>query len=247
MLKTTLMTRLEENITEKIREISRLSEIDEIANHAALSAFSFGLKYWHFATVYDLKSQEFDKGIGNFPQSFYQEYFENNLRFIDPAVSLVQFTNKPFIFSENFGKIKDERSLKVINCFRNVGIKDGFGIPVHGAGGYHGFVAWAAENKLELNQPQKSLLHAYSCVLYHKIEDARGLLNRKTLMKRDLSKREREILLWVLEGKQNNEIGKILRISENTVKYHLKRICLDLDVNSRIHAAIKALHIGALN
>ena len=54
-----------------------------------------------------------------------------------------------------------------------------------------------------------------------------------------LSEREHEILHWVKTGKTNFEIGMILSISPNTVKNHLKRIFLKLDVSCRAHAVAK--------
>jgi transcriptional regulator EpsA len=55
----------------------------------------------------------------------------------------------------------------------------------------------------------------------------------------DMSEREHEILHWVTNGKTNSEIGTILGISPNTVKNHLKRIFLKLEVYSRAQAVAK--------
>lgn len=49
-----------------------------------------------------------------------------------------------------------------------------------------------------------------------------------------LSARQLEIVELVKKGKTNKEIGEILFISENTVKYHLKSIYDILGVGSRI-------------
>jgi DNA-binding CsgD family transcriptional regulator len=54
-----------------------------------------------------------------------------------------------------------------------------------------------------------------------------------------MSGREQEILHWVTNGKTNFEIGIILGISPNTVKNHLKRIFLKLEVYSRAQAVAK--------
>jgi DNA-binding CsgD family transcriptional regulator len=51
-----------------------------------------------------------------------------------------------------------------------------------------------------------------------------------------LSGREREIMGWVALGKTNPEIGDILRISEFTVKNHMKSILRKLDVTNRAQA-----------
>ncbi|MGD0283334.1 MAG: LuxR C-terminal-related transcriptional regulator, partial [Dissulfurispiraceae bacterium] len=56
-----------------------------------------------------------------------------------------------------------------------------------------------------------------------------------------LSPREIEILCRVKEGKNNQEIGKLLNIAESTVKIHLKHSYRKLQVTNRaqaVHAAI---------
>jgi transcriptional regulator EpsA len=54
-----------------------------------------------------------------------------------------------------------------------------------------------------------------------------------------LSARELEVLKWLEQGKTNQEIGLILGISVNTVKNHLKRIFVKLDVTHRAQAVSK--------
>jgi DNA-binding CsgD family transcriptional regulator len=54
-----------------------------------------------------------------------------------------------------------------------------------------------------------------------------------------LSERERQIMVWVAMGKTNPEIGCILRISEFTVKNHMKSIFGKLDVCNRAQAVAK--------
>lgn len=61
-----------------------------------------------------------------------------------------------------------------------------------------------------------------------------------------LTAREREILLRVLDGKSNWAIARLLNVSENTVKFHLKNIFRKLDVASRVVAATKAQSLGML-
>ena len=54
-----------------------------------------------------------------------------------------------------------------------------------------------------------------------------------------LSVREDEVMQWVALGKTNPEIGKIMEISEFTVKNHLQRVFKKLDVTNRAQAVGK--------
>ena len=52
-----------------------------------------------------------------------------------------------------------------------------------------------------------------------------------------LTERERETLALVAEGKTNAQIARRLRVSENTVKFHLQNLYLKLGVTNRTEAA----------
>ena len=68
--------------------------------------------------------------------------------------------------------------------------------------------------------------------------DARGGLSQETAApRRDLSRREVEILGWVSQGKQNSEIATLLGLSAHTVRKHLENAFVKLGVENRTAAA----------
>jgi DNA-binding NarL/FixJ family response regulator len=62
-----------------------------------------------------------------------------------------------------------------------------------------------------------------------------------------LTKRERQILNCLGEGKDNKEISACLFLSVETVKTHMKSIFRKLDAKSRLDAVMKAKHIGLID
>ncbi|MFQ5612472.1 MAG: response regulator transcription factor [Anaerolineae bacterium] len=60
----------------------------------------------------------------------------------------------------------------------------------------------------------------------------------------DLSRREQEVLQLLPAGLSNRQIGRILSISESTVKSHMGNIFSKLNVSSRAEAAVYALRMG---
>jgi len=60
----------------------------------------------------------------------------------------------------------------------------------------------------------------------------------------DLTPRELEILLLVLEGKSNKTIAGEIYISEKTVEFHLDHIYTKVDVHTRLMASVWALKQG---
>ncbi|MEM9221753.1 MAG: LuxR C-terminal-related transcriptional regulator [Pseudomonadota bacterium] len=61
-----------------------------------------------------------------------------------------------------------------------------------------------------------------------------------------LSAREVDCLQWVARGKTNWEVSRILSISENTVRYHLKNVFRKLDATSRSSAVMRAIQAGLI-
>jgi DNA-binding NarL/FixJ family response regulator len=63
----------------------------------------------------------------------------------------------------------------------------------------------------------------------------------------DLSSREREVLLHMVDGKTNREIANLLGITEATVKCHVSTILMRLNVNDRTQAVVTALQRGLVH
>jgi transcriptional regulator EpsA len=60
-----------------------------------------------------------------------------------------------------------------------------------------------------------------------------------------LSRREREVMKWVAEGRTNATIGEMLGVSHLTVKNHVQHILKKLGAGNRTEAVIKYREIGA--
>ena len=73
-----------------------------------------------------------------------------------------------------------------------------------------------------------------------------GLLDKRR-QRNDLSEREMAILLLLIKGRTNKEIGSSLFIAEDTVKTHLKSLFAKLGVHDRTGAAVTALQHGIVH
>ncbi len=77
---------------------------------------------------------------------------------------------------------------------------------------------------------------------YQKTDES-SLKNRKYY----LTRREREILQLIARGKTNKEISKLLFISTETVKSHIKNIFKKLNIKNRVEAIVEARKQGIVD
>lgn len=61
-----------------------------------------------------------------------------------------------------------------------------------------------------------------------------------------LTDREREVLIHIGHGLTNREIAQELNLGESTVKTHVKRILMKLELRDRVHAVVYAYETGLL-
>ena len=80
-----------------------------------------------------------------------------------------------------------------------------------------------------------------STMLARVIKDADGSVRREDV---NLTAREEEILGLIVAGHRNKVIGRILNISDGTVKVHVKNLLRKLNARSRLEAAIWGIDNG---
>ena len=68
-----------------------------------------------------------------------------------------------------------------------------------------------------------------------------------TMLGKDLSKRENDVLELLAHGKTNAEIAEVLFLSEGTVRNYISAILEKLDVNDRTQAAVIAIRSGLVD
>ena len=77
----------------------------------------------------------------------------------------------------------------------------------------------------------------------HRGASAPNFTSPEPLQKLGLTPREAEVLLWIAQGKTNDEAAMILGLSAHTVRKHLEHIFQKLGVENRTGAGLRAVEI----
>ena len=62
----------------------------------------------------------------------------------------------------------------------------------------------------------------------------------------ELTPREYEVLRWIATGKSDWQIGKILKISDKTVNFHVENMKRKCGVSTRIQVIVQAVQQGKI-
>jgi LuxR family quorum sensing-dependent transcriptional regulator/LuxR family quorum-sensing system transcriptional regulator CciR len=161
----------------------------------------------------------------------------------DLAPIMARLTSRPFTLPEiTRGREMTPKQLEFQDWIREIGIVDGFGVPIHEPGGEIGLCVSLADHRIEDIEERQSLeiasLHAY-----RRCRDLGGHAATSSVASA-LSTREVECLRWVLKGKSDREIGAILDISHTTAHFHIERVKKKLGVSTRLQAVGLLVTLG---
>jgi DNA-binding CsgD family transcriptional regulator len=125
-----------------------------------------------------------------------------------------------------------------------LGIVDCIAVPIHYPGGDFGLCASIADHPIDGTLERKAL-HMASLFAHQRCCELGGQ-SEASSAPMPLTPREVECLRWVLKGKSDTDIGKILGISHTTVHFHIERVKKKLGVKTRIQAATIVVTLGYL-
>jgi two-component system NarL family response regulator len=99
------------------------------------------------------------------------------------------------------------------------------------------------------NAPSDELIQSICavCMGQQWIPSAVGAQLARRIVERELTTREREVLVGITNGKSNKEIGVVLNISEATVKVHVTHILEKLKASGRTDAIRVAVQRGLVH
>jgi transcriptional regulator EpsA len=184
----------------------------------------------------------------NYPPNYFEEMATADGRVDSPLMKKWRSTQEPVIFQSG----RDDQSFPEdwIRIFNKYELRN---TVAHGVLDVHHTVAtYFIFSRIPGEVGEKEIFLLKMITPHLHLALVRSLTNvqefsRLTAPHEALSDRQKEILIWINEGKTNWEIAQILDMTEKNVKYHIEQILAKLQVKNRIQAAAKAMLLGLLH
>ncbi len=238
------------NLFDYIEQTNRANSVDDAFLLLETALKSIGIDRVVYSLMTDHPSVNKKAGhaiLGNYPEDWMKYYCEKTYEDVDPVRKHIMVSSRPFLWQElgkTRGYSKDEEIL--MHEANDAKLLDGIGLSIHGVNGEVVGMGFASScGGVELNKDTMSLVNLLSYQFHNVFQEIEKAINFAPPEKQ-LTPREKEVLLWVARGKSYSVIGDILKISDNTVDYHMRNIFSKLDTNHHVLAVVKAIRLGLI-
>jgi DNA-binding CsgD family transcriptional regulator len=234
--------------TRELLSVARNYEEIIVIMKASFSELGFS-EWTYFLQMLDSHARASVVGFINLPTEWMARYLEMGYDKIDPVTSYYTNNNLPLIWDTRADWSRlGESVVKFMDDMRSFGFTGGLCIPIFTAQNTRGFLNFVERNpsldclyeSLDGRAAQATFLvrYVHEAILRVAMEaGATPYLN-------PLTKREKEVLLWVGEGLTSKAIADRLGISFRTVEHYLATIQRKMSVANRQQAVTKAVCLG---
>lgn len=179
----------------------------------------------------------------NYPKEWQQHYFAQGFAKVDPVILNAPLNLAPYTWSQLQSGPLERAQRRVFEDAVQFGLCDGVSIPLHGPGCDVAVLSFA--RRRPRSDPAPALASLRLLALHFDLV-YRQVTRRAAVPPIALTPRERDCLQWIADGKSNWDIGMILGISENTVRFHIKNLLRKLQAPSRTAAVVQAIRLGLI-
>ena len=227
--------------------------------HDVMQSISRDMGFDHFALVHHVDLRPMgsfaSQLVGNdfivlsdYPQFWVDQYISDGIVADDPVLIASQRTNVGFAWDAVPDLIKLTPSQRQITeRTSRAGLINGFTVPANVPGELNGSCNFAVASGHALPRDNLAMAQLVGSFAF---QAARELVARQRKIEAHepprLSQRQLECIVLVARGKTDWEIGKILGVSEETVKWHLKDARARYDVPKRVQLVMRTLFDGQI-
>ena len=212
-------------------------------------AGSLGLEQMMYAVVHSRHTHYENAFVQtNYSTEWRDRYDAERFAYVDPTVGHCLVSTLPIIWQPDAFGTEGGRALYEEACSH--GMRTGVTLPIHGPNGEVGLLSLASDTapgekfsrEITRNMGCLTLIRDYAFASSVAFAHPSGGEPVPRLTRREL-----EVLNWVMAGKSSWEISMITRCSEATVNFHLANVRQKFNVNTRQQAVVKAIALGLLN
>lgn len=186
--------------------------------------------------------------VSNYSPEWRERYDADRLAYVDPTVSHCLGSSLPIVWQPDAFSGAGPRALYEEAC--GFGIRSGVTLPVHGPNGEFGVLSFASDaaadgkaaGEIRCRIGDLALIRDYALESSHRMMTPA----QPAEIAPKLTRRELEVLKWVMAGKSSWEISRITDCSEATVNFHMANVRQKFNVNTRQQAVVKAIALGLI-
>ena len=189
----------------------------------------------------------------NYSDSWRERYDRNGFAYVDPTVAHCLASTLPVIWEPGTFATGSQQAGLYEEASAH-GIRSGATLPMHGLHGEFGVISFASDARPDVAArralmealPMLSLVRDYALASSQRFREEGARQDEARPGAPRLTRRELEVLQWVMVGKSSWEIARITNCSEATVNFHLANVRQKFDVNTRQQAVVKAIGLGLI-
>lgn len=207
-----------------------------------------GVDYYSLGTYFEHLDRNKDIVFitSDTPEAWQKKYKKEKLILQDTRIIKARQTSIPFMWKDIENESYEKPFLQQSGQHQ---LNHGITFPVHGPGGYFGFLFFIYKTKPNKMHSRFEHITPYMQIISMQlIEALRRVIRFESIFSTyngavdiRLSKRQRECLVWAAEGKTSEEIAIILNLSSSMVNRHLESASRMLHSDNRVQCIAKAV------
>lgn len=181
-------------------------------------------------------------------EEWHEDYHSHKLHYINRTVRYCMTSALPLIWEAK--RFDNSKQAHVDEGQSHFGMRSCVTLPIHGYNSEVGFINFATK-KVQAERLNDRLMHFIadlSLVRDYAFESSLKYIHARTPAQNvpHVSKRELDVLRWLMDGKSSREIARITHRAEVTINFHVANIRRKLGVKTRQQALVKAIGLGII-
>lgn len=226
-----------------LAELETIQEIEDVClNFSELC----GLEYYLFGVcnATSLSAPQIFT-LTNYPNEWFDGYFENNLQKSDPVVRYCFENSVPITWNKlmQMDQYCDPIAVQIMGEAKAKGLIDGLSVPVKAPSGEICILSLSTKVEKNIKKRLNNVL-PFAQYFGYSLFETYLKMNLGHAPVVSLTPREKESLFWACEGKTAWEMSQIMSVTERTAIFHLSGATKKLGAANRQHAVAKAIMYG---